>query len=87
MQTKPYSYSFIFSYDLCIIDSVRFLFSLLCYSTDQYGSRFIQQKLESATVEEKNIIFPEIVPHARSLMTDVFGNYLIQKVHSLSFHV
>ncbi|KAL7607467.1 hypothetical protein Lser_V15G18976 [Lactuca serriola] len=49
------------------------------FSTDQYGSRFIQQKLESATVEEKNIIFPEIVPHARSLMTDVFGNYLIQK--------
>ncbi|CAH1438400.1 unnamed protein product [Lactuca virosa] len=49
------------------------------FSTDQYGSRFIQQKLESATVEEKNIIFPEIVPHARSLMTDVFGNYVIQK--------
>ncbi|XP_052627075.1 pumilio homolog 4 [Lactuca sativa] len=49
------------------------------FSTDQYGSRFIQQKLESATVEEKNIIFPEIVPHTRSLMTDVFGNYLIQK--------
>nr|KAJ0192215.1 hypothetical protein LSAT_V11C800397730 [Lactuca sativa] len=42
------------------------------FSTDQYGSRFIQQKLESATVEEKNIIFPEIVPHARSLMTDFF---------------
>ncbi|XP_052627152.1 pumilio homolog 4, partial [Lactuca sativa] len=49
------------------------------FSTDQYGSRFIQQKLESATVKEKNIIFPEIVPHARSLMTDVFGNYVIQK--------
>ncbi|XP_052622739.1 pumilio homolog 4 [Lactuca sativa] len=49
------------------------------FSTDQYGSRFIQQKLESATVEEKNIIFPEIVPHARSLMIDVFGNYVIQK--------
>nr|KAJ0190260.1 hypothetical protein LSAT_V11C800393320 [Lactuca sativa] len=47
--------------------------------TDQYGSRFIQQKLESAIVEEKNIIFPEIVPHAHSLMTDVFGNYVIQK--------
>ncbi|KAE8679445.1 Pumilio-like protein 2 [Hibiscus syriacus] len=31
------------------------------FSTDQYGSRFIQQKLETA------------------LMTDVFGNYIIQK--------
>ncbi|KAI3721448.1 hypothetical protein L2E82_32459 [Cichorium intybus] len=49
------------------------------FSTDQYGSRFIQQKLELATAEEKNIIFPEIIPHARSLMTDVFGNYVIQK--------
>nr|XP_043633661.1 pumilio homolog 4 [Erigeron canadensis] len=50
------------------------------FSTDQYGSRFIQQKLEAATIEEKNLIFPEIIPHARSLMTDVFGNYVIQKL-------
>ncbi|WCJ19265.1 pumilio 4 [Euphorbia peplus] len=49
------------------------------FSTDQYGSRFIQQKLETSTVEEKNKIFPEIIPHARTLMTDVFGNYVIQK--------
>ncbi|KDP30469.1 hypothetical protein JCGZ_16148 [Jatropha curcas] len=49
------------------------------FSTDQYGSRFIQQKLETAMAEEKNKIFPEIVPHARTLMTDVFGNYVIQK--------
>lgn len=47
---------------------------------DQYGSRFIQQKLEIATFEEKMKIFPEIIPHAPSLMTDVFGNYVIQKV-------
>ncbi|XAR52346.1 hypothetical protein NMG60_11020359 [Bertholletia excelsa] len=49
------------------------------FSMDQYGSRFIQQKLETATVEEKTKIFPEIIPHARALMTDVFGNYVIQK--------
>ncbi|PKU77622.1 Pumilio like 3 [Dendrobium catenatum] len=49
------------------------------FSADQYGSRFIQQKLETASVEEKNKIFPEILPHARALMTDVFGNYVIQK--------
>ncbi|XP_010543546.1 PREDICTED: pumilio homolog 4 [Tarenaya hassleriana] len=49
------------------------------FSMDQYGSRFIQQKLETATVEEKNSIFPEIIPYARTLMTDVFGNYVIQK--------
>ncbi|KAA8539279.1 hypothetical protein F0562_025971 [Nyssa sinensis] len=49
------------------------------FSTDQYGSRFIQQKLETAPVEEKTKIFREIKPHARTLMTDVFGNYVIQK--------
>ncbi|KAK8463523.1 hypothetical protein SEVIR_1G374800v4 [Setaria viridis] len=49
------------------------------FSSDQYGSRFIQQKLETASIEEKNLIFPEILPQARTLMTDVFGNYVIQK--------
>nr|GMD59055.1 pumilio homolog 1-like [Ipomoea batatas] len=49
------------------------------FSADQYGSRFIQQKLETATVEEKNMVFHEILPHALNLMTDVFGNYVIQK--------
>lgn len=47
---------------------------------DQYGSRFIQQKLETATAAEKTKIFPEITTNARNLMTDVFGNYVIQKV-------
>ncbi|XP_008233648.1 PREDICTED: pumilio homolog 1-like [Prunus mume] len=49
------------------------------FSADQYGSRFIQQKLETATGEEKNMVFDEIMPQALSLMTDVFGNYVIQK--------
>ncbi|KAL8129914.1 hypothetical protein V2J09_019069 [Rumex salicifolius] len=49
------------------------------FSKDQYGSRFIQQKLETATVEENNMVFLEIIPQALSLMTDVFGNYVIQK--------
>ncbi|GAA0181269.1 RNA metabolism protein [Lithospermum erythrorhizon] len=49
------------------------------FSADQYGSRFIQQKLETATIEEKNIVLQEIIPQALTLMTDVFGNYVIQK--------
>lgn len=49
-------------------------------SADQYGSRFIQQKLETATIDEKNMVYQEIMPHALALMTDVFGNYVIQKV-------
>ncbi|VFQ76671.1 unnamed protein product [Cuscuta campestris] len=49
------------------------------FSVDQYGSRFIQQKLETATSEEINMVFQEIIPQALTLMTDVFGNYVIQK--------
>ncbi|KAL2340320.1 hypothetical protein Fmac_008260 [Flemingia macrophylla] len=45
----------------------------------QHGSRFIQQKLESCSVEEKALVFKEVLPHASKLMTDVFGNYVIQK--------
>ncbi|KAF3106552.1 mRNA binding protein puf3, variant 2 [Orbilia oligospora] len=49
------------------------------FSGDQHGSRFIQQKLETATSDEKDVIFSEIRPNALQLMTDVFGNYVIQK--------
>uniref|UniRef100_A0A7N0TYU2 PUM-HD domain-containing protein n=1 Tax=Kalanchoe fedtschenkoi TaxID=63787 RepID=A0A7N0TYU2_KALFE len=49
------------------------------FSSDQHGSRFIQQKLESCSADEKAAVFAEVVPHASKLMTDVFGNYVIQK--------
>lgn len=51
------------------------------FSGDQHGSRFIQQKLETATSEERQLIFDEIVPqNALQLIQDVFGNYVIQKL-------
>lgn len=47
------------------------------FSGDQHGSRFIQQKLENATSEEKQMVFDEIVPdNALQLIQDVFGNYV-----------
>ncbi|KAJ2782676.1 mRNA binding protein puf3 [Coemansia interrupta] len=49
------------------------------FSCDQHGSRFIQQKLETASPEDKEIVFREVMPNSRHLMTDVFGNYVIQK--------
>lgn len=49
------------------------------FSGDQHGSRFIQQKLETANGEEKERIFAEILPNSVQLMKDVFGNYIIQK--------
>jgi hypothetical protein len=50
------------------------------FSGDQYGSRFIQTKLESANSDDKERVFQEIEPNAIQLMTDVFGNYVIQKL-------
>lgn len=50
------------------------------FSGDQHGSRFIQQKLETANSDEKEQVFKEIQPNLLQLMTDVFGNYVIQKL-------
>jgi len=53
--------------------------SIVEFSGDQHGSRFIQQKLEVASGDDKQLVFEEILPNALQLMTDVFGNYVIQK--------
>ena len=54
------------------------------FSGDQHGSRFIQQKLEEATDEEKQRVFDEIVPiKTTQLIQDVFGNY-VSTIHSVS---
>jgi hypothetical protein len=50
------------------------------FSRDQYGSRFLQQRLENAAIEDRRKIFDEVAPSALQLMTDVFGNYVIQKL-------
>ncbi|KAI1501005.1 armadillo-type protein [Biscogniauxia marginata] len=49
------------------------------FSGDQHGSRFIQEKLQTANSDEKDQVFREIEPNALQLMKDVFGNYVIQK--------
>lgn len=49
------------------------------FSGDQHGSRFIQQKLETANSDEKEQVFRELKPNSLQLMADVFGNYVIQK--------
>ncbi|KAF9518191.1 hypothetical protein BS47DRAFT_1338447 [Hydnum rufescens UP504] len=54
---------------------------LVEFSGDQHGSRFIQQKLETASSEDKQVIFDEILPdNILPLITDVFGNYVVQKL-------
>lgn len=60
---------------LCVLQEI--FGSVVEFSGDQHGSRFIQTKLETASVDEKLKVFNEIVPeHALHLMTDVFGNYV-----------
>ncbi|KAF2734006.1 ARM repeat-containing protein [Polyplosphaeria fusca] len=49
------------------------------FSGDQHGSRYIQQKLETANSDEKAKVFEELKKDAMQLMQDVFGNYVIQK--------
>ena len=44
------------------------------FSGDQLGSRHIQQKLDSASTEEKQLVFTEILPNLLQLSTDVFAN-------------
>ncbi|KJA15830.1 hypothetical protein HYPSUDRAFT_1067035 [Hypholoma sublateritium FD-334 SS-4] len=54
------------------------------FSGDQHGSRFIQQQLEQASNEEKDMVFREIAPHnINNLIQHVFGNYVIQKFFDL----
>ncbi|XP_068649784.1 uncharacterized protein [Aristolochia californica] len=47
---------------------------------DQHGCRFLQRKFTEGTPEDVQKIFIEIVDHIVELMTDPFGNYLVQKL-------
>ena len=53
---------------------------IVSFCQDQHGSRYIQQRLETAGDDEKQVIFVEVLPRAPELMIDVFGNYVIQKL-------
>ncbi|KAM1114741.1 hypothetical protein ACFX19_005570 [Malus domestica] len=47
---------------------------------DQHGCRFLQRKFSEGTPKDVENIFFEIIDHIVELMTDPFGNYLIQKL-------
>ncbi|TNY21022.1 armadillo-type protein [Rhodotorula diobovata] len=49
------------------------------FSGDQLGSRHIQTKLDTASADDKSLVFAEILPNMLQLSTDVFANYVIQK--------
>lgn len=64
--------------------SLLYFFFLFAYSADANGSRFIQQAIEVATIEEIVMVYEEITPYVCMLSIDVFGNHAIQKV---KFHL
>ncbi|KAJ8465494.1 hypothetical protein OPV22_028046 [Ensete ventricosum] len=47
---------------------------------DQNGCRFLQKIFDEGNYEDIFKIFVEIIDHVVELMTDTFGNYLIQKL-------
>jgi mRNA-binding protein PUF3 len=66
---------------MCTAADKKEIYGNICeFAGDQHGSRFIQNKLETASPEERAKVFDEIMPNAYQLMTDVFGNYVIQKL-------
>lgn len=47
------------------------------FSSDQYGSRFVQNKLDTIGPEERQVVFNEIFPnHTLKLCVDTYGNYV-----------
>lgn len=49
-------------------------------SKDQHGCRYLQQKLDEGDLQDKQLIFQEIIDHVVELMMNPFGNYLVQKL-------
>ncbi|KAK9058525.1 hypothetical protein SSX86_023367 [Deinandra increscens subsp. villosa] len=47
---------------------------------DQQGCRSLQKKFSEGTREDLENIFREVIVHIIELMTDPFGNYLVQKL-------
>ncbi|CAN6464922.1 unnamed protein product [Victoria cruziana] len=50
------------------------------FAKDQHGCRFLQEKFVEGKADDVKKIFVEIIDHIVGLMTDPFGNYLVQKL-------
>jgi len=79
-------YLFFFPYIFPFITNFRLsemLTNVVEASKDQNGSRIIQQYFEAANREEREMIFQQVMEHSNILLTDMFGNYVIQKILQL----
>ena len=71
-----------FSYcmgNLYKMDSEQIINETYNLTKDQIGCRFLQKKIEEDTKFAIAKIFPIILEHLNEIITDKFGNYLIQK--------
>ena len=48
---------------------------------DQLGCKFLQEKLETDTLNAFQYFYPAILPHLSILIKDAFANYFIQKLY------
>ncbi|KAL0656717.1 hypothetical protein Bca4012_077301 [Brassica carinata] len=53
---------------------------------DHHGCRSLQRILEDGTCLDSMIIFNEVIPHVVEVMTDPFGNSLMQKMLDISLN-
>lgn len=60
------------------VDEVRG--SIYRLAKDQNGCRYLQRRFLEGSPKEVEIIFGEVLKHVADLMTDPFGNYLVQKL-------
>ncbi|EDO17616.1 hypothetical protein Kpol_1061p41 [Vanderwaltozyma polyspora DSM 70294] len=58
----------------------QFIGEIYSLCKDQHGCRFLQKQLDVMGENAANAIFNETKEHTVELMTDSFGNYLIQKL-------
>ncbi|ORZ16322.1 armadillo-type protein [Absidia repens] len=56
---------------------------MILKTTDQQSSVFLQQRLKTSSVEQRQIIFECIYREAYGLMTNRFGNFLVQRIFEL----
>ena len=58
----------------------QFVGSIYLLCRDQHGCRFLQRQLDLLGSKAADLIFNEVKVHTVDLMSDCFGNYLIQKL-------
>eukprot|EP00835_Amoeboradix_gromovi_P000329 NODE_11_length_46995_cov_0.451872.p12 type:complete len:383 gc:universal NODE_11_length_46995_cov_0.451872:1654-506(-) len=69
---------FPFNYSSCIYQA--FLENLDTFSKDKYGVCVIQNALDTASEQTRQVFYQHLKPRAMNMITDKFANYLVQYV-------